>query len=471
MEKFKLFVENILIYGFGGIISKLIPIIMIPIVVSMMPNSAYVGISDLANTITYFAAPLAIMGMYDAMYRLFFEKEEIEYKKKVCSTTIVITALTSILIFGVMIISKTFISGFFFGDNKYANLVYICAATTLVTATNGIVSAPTRMQNKRKIFLVTNTLGPGLSYAIAIPLLLKGHYLVALPIAGLISGFVIEVSFWCLNHSWFKLSYFDKRLIIPLLSIAIPLVPNFIVYWIFNSSDKIMITHLLSVSDAGIYAIGSKLGLASQLIYTAFAGGWQFFAFSTMKDDNQVEINSRVFEYLGIISFTATCYICAWCYGLYKLLFIDEYTESFIISPYLFLAPLLQMLFQTACNQFIVIKKTWPNIVILSIGAVVNIALNMLLIPSIGIEGASIATLLGYILSDIICCLVLVRMKLMLIKKRFLVSSGLMFVFFLVWRFTATKNILLGTLLAMLITGIYALLYRTEITTLIKKKF
>jgi len=30
------------------------------------------------------------------------------------------------------------------------------------------------------------------------------------------------------------------------------------------------------------------------LIYTAFAGGWQYFAFSTMKEDDQVQSNSNI---------------------------------------------------------------------------------------------------------------------------------------------------------------------------------
>src|SRR5699024_9419137 len=97
--------------------------------------------------------------------------------------------------------------------------------------------------------------------------------------------------------------------------------PNFLIYWIFNSSDKVMITNMVGIGAAGVYSVASKLGHASQLIYTAFAGGWQFFAFSTMKEDNQVKSNSIIFEYLGIISFIATSFVCAWSYLIFKFLF------------------------------------------------------------------------------------------------------------------------------------------------------
>ena len=60
---------------------------------------------------------------------------------------------------------------------------------------------------------------------------------------------------------------------------------------------------------------------------------------------------------------------------IYQVLFTSEYLGGYVIAPYLFLAPLLQMLFQVACNQFLVVKKTWPNMLILSGGALANIAM------------------------------------------------------------------------------------------------
>ena len=104
MNKFKLFIENFLVYGLGGVISKIIPLIMIPIITRIMPNSTYFGISDMSNTIISFASALAILGMYDAMYRIFFDKDDEEYKKNVCSTTLLFTLITSVIVFGIMIL-------------------------------------------------------------------------------------------------------------------------------------------------------------------------------------------------------------------------------------------------------------------------------------------------------------------------------------------------------------------------------
>lgn len=466
MNKLKLFLENFFVYGFGGIISKVIPLIMVPIVTRMMPDSSYFGISDMSGTVVSFGSALAIMGMYDAMYRMFFEKEEEEYKRSICSTAFVFTIFMSFIIFMAMISCRNFIANRFFGDARYAYLVYITATATMVGATNSIVSAPTRMQNKRKVFLVMNTLSPVLSYSVAIPLLLKGYYVVALPVATMVAGLSCEMVFLILNHKWFSLKKVDLSHLKPLLMIGIPLLPNFLIYWIFNSSDKLMITNLIGTAATGIYSVGAKLGHASQLIYTAFAGGWQFFAFSTMKEQDQVESNSRIFEYLGIVSYISTALVFALAEPIYGLLFTGDYIKGYIISPYLFLAPLLQMLFQVACNQFLVVKKTWPNLFILTGGAVVNVVLNLCLIPKMGIEGAAIATLIGYVISDTIAVVVLCRMRLMVISLRFIVASLLMAGFIPLWRFVLVGNVLADLVAAVLLSCVLVILYRDDLRSL-----
>lgn len=463
MSKLKLFLENFLVYGFGGIISKLILFIMVPIVTRIMPGTEYYGISDLSNTVVQFGSAIAIMGMYDAMYRMFFEKDVDEYKKRVCSTALVFTFGTSIVVFIFMLVFCNKIAQYFFNNRHYTNVVYLSAMATLSGATNSIISAPTRMQNKRKVFLVTNIVSPILSYSLSISMLLRGHYVIALPLAVVISGVIMEIVFGVMNRKWFDLRWFDTKLLKQLLVIAIPLFPNFLIYWIFNSCDKVMITNMIGIGAAGIYSVGSKLGQASQLIYTAFAGGWQFFAFSTMKEGNQVESNSKIFEYLGIISFVATSFICAWSYGLFKILFKSDYLSGYIIAPYLFLAPLLQMLFQVAVNQFLVVKKTWYTSFILLVGAVLNIIINYFLIPVLGIEGASIATLMGYVVSDIICVMVLCYMGLMVISKKFIIADIVMLGFMMIWRWLFSNRIIIGTLAALIFTVVMFLLYKNDL--------
>ena len=95
----KLFIENFLVYGLGGMISRFVPMLMLPIITRLYPGSEYLGLNDLSTTFISFASALAVCGMYDAMFRLFFDDESLEWQQKICSTNWITTLGKSIIVF------------------------------------------------------------------------------------------------------------------------------------------------------------------------------------------------------------------------------------------------------------------------------------------------------------------------------------------------------------------------------------
>ncbi len=469
-NRFKLFIENFLVYGLGGVISKIVPMIMVPLLVRLYPNSTYIGYNDLFTTVTSLAVSVAMFGMYDAMFRFFFEKEEMEYKKSICSTSFFFVFGMAVLMAGICCLFSGQIAAFIWGDAQYYRLVYIMAIYILMSATNSIIAAPTRIQNKRKVFLVTNSLSSLLSYGLAIPMILRGSYLYAMPLAMVFSVVILEIIFLCMNKSWFELKYFKASRLKELLIVGLPLVPNTLVYWVYNSCDRLMIKQILGAGANGIYSVASKFGHISNLIYTAFSGGWLYFSYSTMKDEDQVEMKSRIFEYLGIISFFSTVALMAIAKPAYKILFTTEYMSGYLITPYLFITPLLLMLYQTIANQFTIIKKTYINTISLSIGAIVNVVLNLILIKSIGIEGAALATLIGYIVTLIMTYIMLRRKKLVKIRSKFFVSTVAFCIYFVVWRVWWNANLFMNIIGVVVFAVLYICLYKEDLEKLIQNK-
>lgn len=468
-KRTKLFLDNFLVYGLGGMISRFIPMIMLPVITRLYPSSEYIGLNDLSQTFISFAQALAICGMYDAMFRVFFDYKELEDQKKVCSTALGFVSVTTILLTIVFYVFRQKIASLYFGDVKYEPLVIVTIIGFLLSSTNQIVSAPTRIQNKRKVFLVTNTISPVISYAIAIPLILKGYYLLAIPLAFILAVLTVEIAFVVMNKAYFGLFSIDREKVKDLLIIGLPLLPNFLIYWIYNSADKVMISQFLGNEATGVYSVASRIGHISNLIYTAFAGGWQYFAFSTMHDDDQVKLKSNIYEYLGVISFASTVMLIAVSKIGFKILFPEQYLRGFIVAPYLFISPLLLMLYQVIANQFTIVKKTYMNLLSLSFGAVVNIILNYYLIRYIGIEGASIATLIGYILSNLMCLFWLSRMKLIIINKNVMINTAVMVAYFILWRWLFSESYIFTILSAVIVEMVYGYIYRNQIRHIIGK--
>lgn len=465
MSRAKLFLENFFAYGFINVLNKVVPLLLLPVVTRLLPDTSAFGIFDMFNVIVGFASPLAILGLYDAMFREFFEKDDNQYKYNVTTTAQRIILLSSTFIMFILILFSKSFSVLFFNTNAYSDIVIYSAIAMIFSANRLPVQGPTRMLNKRKIYVISGLIQSGGYYLIAILLIHLGLSYYGLIYANIITTALLIIFFWIQNKRFFLEGKFDKNIAKELFKIGLPLVPTFLIYWIYNSMDRIMITNFLGTSELGIYAIGARLAHVSQLIYIAFAGGWQYFAFSTMRDNDQVDLISKVFEYLGIISFLFFLLVVPFNNLIFNLLFEGDYTKGSLVFPYLFLSPLLLMLFQTLGSQFLVVKKSYLSTLSLSVGAGVNVVLNYFLISKIGIVGASLATLIGYVVSVIIVAIITQKMNLFKIKTRFVISSVLIVIDFIIMEFNLMNLYLTNFLF---IIGIL-LIYHADVKLLFNK--
>ncbi|MDO7975851.1 oligosaccharide flippase family protein [Oceanotoga teriensis] len=433
MSRAKLFIENFLAYGFINVLNKIIPLLLLPVITRLLPNTEAFGIFDMFTLIINFGAPLAVMGLYDAMFREYFEKEDQQYKFDVTTTTQRIILFNSIIISIILIVFSSFFSNLFFGVSEHSNIIIFASVALLFSANRQPIQAPTRMENKRKVFVVSGLLESGGYYLLSILLINLGFSYYGLIYAKIITIVILILFFWFQNKKFFLKGKFDIGIAKELLKIGLPLTPVFLIYWIYKSMDRIMITNILGTSELGVYALGAKYAMVSQLIYTAFAGGWQYFAFSTMKDNDYKKMLGNIWEVLFIISTYFFILMFLFKDIIFNLLFEGDYIRGVEVFPFLGLAPLLLMLYQILGTQFQVIKKTYLSPLVLSLGVVANILLNLYLIPIIGIKGAALATVIGYVASLLVTIIVIKSKKLIILRKRIYINILTFSVLFIIY--------------------------------------
>lgn len=469
MARIKLLVENMLVYGLSGVIGNIIPFIMLPIITKIMPDASYMGIYDVSASITSLLTTFSIFGMYDAMFRLFFEKEDMEYKKSVCSTALVSVTIislgTSLLVF----FFSEELSYIFMGATRFKTVLWIVSIGIIIGAINSIVGAPTRMENKRLLMLTVNIMAPMLSYTVAYGLLKLGYFEYGMQVGSVLSVFGTLFVFLLVNKKWFAIGKFNFRMLKQLCLIAIPIVPIFLIYWIFSAADRLIISAMLGTTAVGIYAVGAKVAQISQLLYAAFAGGWQYFAFSTMKDRDQIEMLTFIFEILEGAAFVFSILILSIIKWPYQFLFEEMYWEGINIVPFLFVSPFVLMLFQIAANQFLVIKKTYYSTACLIVGVGCNIILNFILIKPLGAMGVSIASLIGYVVSLVLALIVLYKFNLINIKLRMIRVALIGLLYLVIWLFIS-KNFTISICIGFLFIVAIMINYIDELKILIRNK-
>lgn len=469
MARIKLLVENMLVYGLSGVIGNIIPFIMLPIITKIMPDASYMGIYDVSASITSLLTTFSIFGMYDAMFRLFFEKEDMEYKKSVCSTALVSVCIISLCISLIVFLFSDQLSYIFMGDTRFKTVLWIVSIGIIIGAINTIVGAPTRMENKRFLMLAVNIMAPILSYAVAYWILKLGYFEYGMQVGNVLSVFSMLFIFLLINKKWFTIQKFDFGILKQLSQIAIPIVPIFLIYWIFSAADRLIISAVLGTTALGVYAVGAKVAQISQLMYTAFAGGWQYFAFSTMKDRDQVEMLTLIFEILEGAVFVFSILVLSIIKWPYQLLFEEMYWKGIEIVPFLFVSPFLLMLFQIAANQFLVIKKTYYSTICLIIGVTCNVILNFILIKPLGEIGVSIASLVGYTVSLIVALIILNKFKLFKIKPRMIRVAVIELLYLGIWGFIS-ENFFNSVWVSFLFMATIIINYWNELKKLIYNK-
>lgn len=421
MNKRKLLAENFIVYGIGTVLCNLIPFIMIPILVRIMPNSSYyMGINDLINSLISLVSVFGLMGMYDALFRLFFDykEDDFEHQKQVCSTTLTITLFFSSICMVGLFLFREWISEFFFESNKLTYLVVICAISVVLNNVKNIVMTPTRMLNQRKVYVIGSTILPLISYLVALGMVLEGGYLIALPMGALISMIMGIIYFGIINRHYFSYQFLNLSMIKPLLAIGVPLFPTFVIFWVYSSCDKIMIVRMLGVNANGTYAVANKLATISQLLTSAFAGGWSYYNFATIEDERRVLDFSKIIEYFFALGVLAFC-ICRLSGDfVMELLFTSQYKDTGSAFSYLFVAPIIYMIYQLMGSQFLLIKKTIYNSFIAASGVIFNIILNYVWIKQIGVLGASVATVTSYLIIMLIAAVALKKREMIVLRIR-----------------------------------------------------
>jgi len=470
MSRKKLLIENIFAYGFINILNKIVPFLLLPIITRMLPNTSDYGVYNMFSLLVGFGTPLAILGLYDAMFRQYFEKDDQQYRYDVTTTTQRIILVSSIIVSIVLVLFSKSLSILFFRESTYGNVVMLAGIGIFLGANQNPIQAPTRMQNERQVFVFSGLISSAIMYGLSILLIYIGFSYFGLIYANLVMTLLMVIFFWLRNRQFFLRGSFDKEVAKTLFKIGLPLLPTFLIYWIYNSMDKIMITNMLGTNDMGIYSIGAKMAQVSQLIYAGFAGGWQYFAFSTMKDEDQVELNSRVYEYLGAVSVLSLVFVYPFIPYIFKMLFVGDYISGYIAAPYLYLSPLLLMLFQVVANQFLVIKKSYLATISLSLGAIINVILNFVLIKKMGIEGAAIATLIGYFITIVTVMIISYQYKCMRYSKRIIILLVLTPLYISIQRILLLDKIFMELLFMVVSCTVVLLLYKDEMKSLFRKR-
>lgn len=387
-NRVKYLAKNTAIFAIGNIGTKLISFFLVPLYTYVLSTEDY-GTIDLIFSICSVITPIIMCNIGEAVKRYALDKDA-EYNK------ILATAYLWVIfgwLIGLIILP---IASRISVVKEYTVYIYVY---TVISATYVVITDYLRGREQLKAYTVCSLFTTAFIAGFNILFLVALHqkvfgYLRAYIVAYLITtilAFVLSKQYKMI----FKLK-FDRKLFAEMSKFAIALVPNSLLWWITNSSDRVMVSNMISVSANGLYTVSYKLPSLMSTLSTIFMQAWQYSAIREIDSSDRVEYNMTMYDaYVRFVSLTAAGLLLI-LKPFMRIYVSSTYFEAWKYSPFLILGYVFMTLGTFVGTSYYVEKNMIGNMFSALSGALTNIILNFILIPVIGINGAAIATCISY---------------------------------------------------------------------------
>ncbi|WP_457752154.1 flippase [Thermococcus sp.] len=392
------------------------------------------GAYNVAFTIFSLTMTLVLLGFPMGLQRQvsYFREREPEKTGELISTALITVFISSIIGMAFIELGKGWMAGIFLRDGTSREtlmdiLTIIALAVPFSALLSSMISTTQGFKRVREYFLYGRVYQP-LVYFVLISII---ALIFKLPVKYTAAGYLITVLAVLVLFARDAINAgilprkitFRPELAKLLLSFSIPLMLSGIVGFIMTWTDTLMLGRFRGSASAGIYNAAAPLArfipvflAAFTVIYSPIATG--FYAEGKLRELN--EFYTSITKWVLLSTFPLFLLLVILPGWVISILFGGKYIAASV--PLVILA--IGYLFHTVVgpNGLTLVSTGKPGQEMLGniIGATLNVAINLLLIPKYGMVGAATATALSYIAANTYKSTVLWRMGIKPFNGRYL---------------------------------------------------
>jgi len=245
----------------------------------------------------------------------------------------------------------------------------------------------------------------------------------------LVSGFMVMYRKQKLNLSNWRISYdLAKRL----LSDSWPLMLSGIAISIYMKIDQVMIKNMMDAKAVGNYAVAVRLSEVWYFIPMAITGSLFPAIVNAKKISEKLyyERLQKLYDLMTWLAISIALPMSLLSSNIIHLLFGIQYQEAAGVLQIYIWATVFVFLGVVTGKYLVVENYTKISFFRTLIGGVINIILNLILIPRYGIRGAAVATVFSqFIVAFLIVLIPETRFNIVLMGKSFLLVNSIKRIF------------------------------------------
>lgn len=447
MNREKVLFKNTIIITIGKMCTQLISFLLLPVYTTLLSTEEY-GIVDLLNTLIALCIPVTTFQIEQAVFRHLIDSRDNESEIKCTITTTLITVtIQSIVYLMIFCIVAPFI------HNQYK---YYLATNVIACIFSSIMLQISRGLGDNKKYAFGSFITAFTTVILNIVFIVGfkwGAYgmLTASLIGNIVCSIYIFISKRVYKYILFKL--YSKELLKKLWKYSLPLIPNAISWWIFNSSDRIIVSSILGIGENGILSAAYKFSSVYITIYNIFNMTWTESASLHINDKDNSEFFSKIIN-ITLKLFTAICLGIIVCMPfIFPIMINEKFNSAYNQIPILMIASLFNVLVGLLSVVYIAKKNTKAVAKTSILAASINLVVNLGLIKFIGLYAASISTLAAYFIMSLYRLHDVKRYITIKLEKKFVLSASMMIIILLISYYI--NNMYLNIILV-IITILYA---------------
>jgi len=401
-ETAEVFVKKLGSFSIGSAISFFIGFISTPIITWLVVPEEF-GKVSMYNVALQLSNLLVMLGMNQALMRNYHSSSD---KENLFWNTFLVS-FSSSLLFGLLVyIFRSDISYLLFDSDESKTLILLALSLPLFVIIR-YNEQILKIEEKPKAYSLVLIFRRSVSLLLTVTILLLFTRSFEGIVYAMVCSVLLTSVFSSLLTKWFFTFRIriDKELIIQNLRYALPLIPVAMLMWIYNAIDKVALKTWSDFSEIGIYTGAFKIVIALQMFKQAFIAYWNPTAFRWYEKGVSYEKIMSVSHYLLSVLMVAFATIVLFRHQIIKLL-APAYSEAARIIPFLIYFPIMDTLTKTTAKGIRFTRKTNYDLLGISVGAVLNIAGNFVLVPLMGAIGAAISTGGSYIVYFLIRTLI-----------------------------------------------------------------
>lgn len=381
--------SNVLIIGIGTVFTKLLSFIMTPFYSSWLTPNEY-GQYDLLATYILLCVPLVTLQLDQGLYRFSIENQS--KSKEYYSSVFCFTIITSLIAASLVLIV---FSIFQLPIKIYLSFIFYFIFYAFFTLNNEYLRGLGKLKSYSRFNILSGVFSVLFSF-IFVKCMDMGIF-------GLLFSFGLSyftcftLFFGIFNPLIFfsKESFFQD--IRKILKYSVHLIPNSIAWWITNVSDRTLINIFVGNFANGVYAICCKIPTILSIFFGIFNLSFQQVALTELTEEDYRSYYNKVLENIIKLLFTTSMIIIPFSIVIYMWFIKKIYWNGINCIPFLLCGSIFLSIAQYLGDILLVKKETSIIGKSTFIAAIINIILNILLIPKFSVLGASFATMVSYI--------------------------------------------------------------------------